>query len=239
MEANIAAPAALIADPTRAAMLSALLDGRAQPAGALAWAANVSAQAASNHLAKLTAGGLLKVETAGRHRYYRLASPEVAHAVEALACLAPPIRSLDEPRSPKARALRQARSCYGHLAGRLGVALTEALEAEGLIAQPEAGDDPRHFTLTEAGRRRLAEFGLDAAALRPRPGLARRCLDWTERRHHLAGPLGVALFARMVALGWIEPARGGGRAVRLTAAGAEGLRALGLDPAGAGLAVAA
>ena len=92
MEANIAAPAALIADPTRAAMLSALLDGRAQPAGALAWAANVSAQAASNHLAKLTAGGLLKVETAGRHRYYRLASPEVAHAVEALACLAPPIR---------------------------------------------------------------------------------------------------------------------------------------------------
>ena len=104
MDANIATPAALIGDPTRAAMLQALQDGRAQPASALAWAAGVTAQAASNHLAKLVDGGLLAVEREGRHRYYRLASAEVAHAIEALSVLATPVRSLEIPRSPKARA---------------------------------------------------------------------------------------------------------------------------------------
>src|ERR1700728_3022951 len=134
MDANIAVPAALIADPARAAILMALMDGRAQPAGVLAYAANLSPQAASNHLAKLLDGGMVAVETAGPHRYYRLARPEVAAALEALRGLPPPIRSLDEPRSPEARRLRAARSCYDHLAGRLGVAIATAMEAQGLVS---------------------------------------------------------------------------------------------------------
>lgn len=220
MDANIALPAALIADPTRAAILNALLDGRAQPAGALAWAARVSAQAASNHLAKLTEGGLLKVQVQGRHRYYRLAGPEVAHAVEALACLAPPVRELETPRSPKARALRQSRSCYSHLAGRLGVALADAFEARGLLTA--ADDDDRRYDVTEAGRLWFSELGVDVGGLTSAKGLARRCLDWTERRPHLAGPLGVRLLSRMVELGWIihDPKS---RAVHLTPRGAQAL----------------
>lgn len=219
MDANIAAPAALIGDPTRAAMLQALQDGRAQPASALAWAAGVTAQAASNHLAKLVDGGLLAVEREGRHRYYRLANAEVAHALEALSVLAAPVRSLETPRTPKARALRDARCCYGHLAGRLGVCVAEALVARGLLT-PE---DEKLYALTTSGRVWFEDLGVDVGALRSQRGIARQCLDWTERRHHLAGPLGVKLLERMTALGWLatEPQ---GRAVRLTADGRQVLR---------------
>jgi len=219
MDANIAAPAALIGDPTRAAMLQALQDGRAQPASALAWAAGVTAQAASNHLAKLVDGGLLAVEREGRHRYYRLANAEVAHALEALSVLAAPVRSLETPRTPKARALRDARCCYGHLAGRLGVCVAEALVARGLLA-PEDG---KLYAVTPSGRAWFEDLGVDVGALRSPRGVARQCLDWTERRHHLAGPLGVKLLERMTALGWlaVEPQ---GRAVRLTVDGRQALR---------------
>src|ERR1700755_565811 len=139
MEANIATPAALIGDPVRAALLLALFDGRVMPATALAWQVGVSPQTASNHLSKLVAGGLLSVTAKGRCRYYRLASPQVAHALEALAVLGPPPRELNHPHSPQARRLRDARSCYDHLAGKLGVALTDALEANGWIIA--VGDD--------------------------------------------------------------------------------------------------
>jgi DNA-binding transcriptional ArsR family regulator len=219
MDANIAAPAALIGDPTRAAMLQALQDGRAQPASALAWAAGVTAQAASNHLAKLVDGGLLAVEREGRHRYYRLASTEVAHALEALSVLATPVRSLETPRSPKARALRDARCCYGHLAGRLGVCVADALVARGLLT-PE---DDKLYAVTISGRAWFEDLGVDVSALRSPRGVARQCLDWTERRHHLAGPLGVKLLERMTALGWLAMEREG-RAVRLTADGRHALR---------------
>lgn len=221
MDANIATPAALIGDPTRAAMLQALQDGRAQPASALAWAAGVTAQSASNHLAKLVEGGLLAVEREGRHRYYRLASAEVAHALEALSVLAAPVRSLETPRSPKARALRDARCCYGHLAGRLGVRVCEALVARDLLRP--AGD--KLFDVTPDGRRWFEDLGVLVSALRSSRGVARQCLDWTERRHHLAGPLGVQLLAAMTARGWLalEPK---GRAVRLTPDGARALRDL-------------
>src|SRR5690349_10382018 len=128
MDADIALPAALIGDPVRAAMLSVLCDGRAQPAGALAYAAGVTPQSASNHLAKLLGGGLLAVETEGRHRYYRLATPQVAAVIEALACLSPRVRSLDGALTREARVLRFGRSCYDHLAGRLGVAVAAELE---------------------------------------------------------------------------------------------------------------
>lgn len=221
MDANIATPAALIGDPTRAAMLQALQDGRAQPASALAWAAGVTAQAASNHLAKLVDGGLLAVEREGRHRYYRLASAEVAHALESLSVLAAPVRSLETPRSPKARALRDARCCYGHLAGRLGVRVCEALVARDLL---RPGAD-KLFEVTPDGRRWFEDLGVSVGALRSPRGVARQCLDWTERRHHLAGPLGVQLLEAMTARGWLalEPK---GRAARLTPEGARALRDL-------------
>jgi DNA-binding transcriptional ArsR family regulator len=221
MDANIATPAALIGDPTRAAMLQALQDGRAQPASALAWAAGVTAQAASNHLTKLVDGGLLAVEREGRHRYYRLASAEVAHALEALSVLATPVRSLETPRSDKARALRDARCCYGHLAGRLGVRVCEALVARDLL---RPGPD-KLYEVTPAGRRWFEALGVPIDALRSPRGLARQCLDWTERRHHLAGPLGVKLLAAMTARDWLV-LEAKGRAVRLTPDGAQALQAL-------------
>ncbi len=220
MDANIATPAALIGDPVRAAMLQALQDGRAQPAGALAWAAGVSAQAASNHLSKLVEGGLLAVEREGRHRYYRLASAEVAHAIEALSAIAAPVRSLEVPRSPKARALREARCCYGHLAGRLGVKVAQALVESDLLTPA----DGKLYEVTGAGRAWFAELGIAIEALSSPRGVARQCLDWTERRHHLAGPLGVRLLSTMTDRGWLalEPK---GRAVRLTPEGARELKA--------------
>ncbi|WP_299014391.1 winged helix-turn-helix domain-containing protein [uncultured Caulobacter sp.] len=221
MDANIATPAALIGDPTRAAMLQALQDGRAQPASALAWAAGVTAQAASNHLTKLVDGGLLAVEREGRHRYYRLASAEVAHALEALSILATLVRSLETPRSPKARALRDARCCYGHLAGRLGVRVCEALVARDLL---RPGAD-KLYEVTLEGRRWFEDLGVSIDALRSPRGVARQCLDWTERRHHLAGPLGVKLLAAMTAREWLV-LEAKGRAVRLTPDGAQALQAL-------------
>lgn len=219
MDANIASPAALIGDPTRAAMLQALQDGRAQPASALAWAAGVTAQAASNHLVKLVDGGLLAVERQGRHRYYRLASAEVAHAIEALSVIAAPVRSLAIPRTPKARALRDARCCYGHLAGRLGVKVCEALLERDLIRL--AGE--RRYAITPAGHAWFEDLGVSPQTLRGARGVARPCLDWTERRHHLAGPLGVKLLATMTERGWLA-LESKGRAVRLTPDGARALR---------------
>jgi DNA-binding transcriptional ArsR family regulator len=219
MDANIATPAALIGDPTRAAMLQTLLDGRAQPASALAWAAGVTAQAASNHLAKLVDGGLLAVEREGRHRYYRLASAEVAHVIEALSVLAAPVRSLEIPRSSQARALRDARCCYGHLAGRLGVKVCEALVDRDLIRPADA----KLYEITDDGRAWFEDLGVAVDALRSPRGVARQCLDWTERRHHLAGPLGVELLEAMTARGWLA-LEAKGRAVRLTTEGAQALR---------------
>jgi DNA-binding transcriptional ArsR family regulator len=222
MDANIALPAALIGDPTRAAILLALFDGRAQPASALAYAAHVSAQAASNHLAKLSDGGLLAVEAQGRHRYYRLAAPEIATALEALANVATHLRPIREPLTRKGRALRFARSCYDHLAGQLGVAITEALENRGLIAAP--GASSRLYDVTPSGHRWFADLGIDVEAIhRRRQPLARRCLDWTERRHHLAGMVGSALFARLETLDWLLRDRET-RVVRLTELGGHKLR---------------
>jgi DNA-binding transcriptional ArsR family regulator len=224
MEANVATPAALIGDPARAAMLMALMDDRTMPATALAWAAGVSPQSASNHLAKLVEGGLLEVSARGRHRYYRLAGANVAQALEALAVLGPLPRALDLPCSAKARRIREARTCYDHLAGRLGVALADAMEAEGLVER----HGEHGLRLTGAGRVRLAEIGVDPKAL-----AGRACIDWTERRRHIAGRLGRALTARLFALGWVERGREG-RSVVVTAAGRTGLRdafGVALEPA--------
>jgi DNA-binding transcriptional ArsR family regulator len=217
MDANVATPAALIADPARAAMLMALFDGRAQPASTLAYIAGISPQAASNHLAKLLDGGMVAVESEGRHRYYRLAKPEIATALEALACVAAPIRTLEPPLSREAKRLRDARSCYDHLAGRLGVAITDALLERGFVSADEC--DSKRFIVSQAGRTWFAELGIAVDDVKPgRHGIARRCLDWTERRHHLAGPLGARLLEKLLALGWVRR-KGVGRNLEITEGG--------------------
>ncbi|MFG2100224.1 ArsR/SmtB family transcription factor [Micromonospora echinaurantiaca] len=217
--------AGLLADRTRASFCLALLDGRAWTAGELARAAAVAPSTASEHLDRLVAGGLLVEERQGRHRYLRLAGPSVAQLVEDLAGHTPgaarPARSLRAVRADAA--LAYARTCYDHLAGRLGVLLRDTMLARGLL------DERAGLTLTPAGRDWLGGLDVPVAAPGRRP-LLRDCLDWTERRPHLAGTLGAALCGRLFDLGWLT--RGAGRAVRLTPAGAPALAgALGLTVA--------
>jgi DNA-binding transcriptional ArsR family regulator len=204
-DADLASVGALLAEPARAKVLLALSDGRSLPAGMLAAEAGVAASTASHHLARLVDGGLISVATRGRHRYYALAGADVAELLEAVARVAPTqaITSLRE--GTRAHALRYARSCYDHLAGRLGVAVADACAAQGFVVAD---------AVTEEGARRLAQFGIDL-----RPGdVARPCRDWTEQRSHLAGPAGRALLTGMLDRGWIlRDART--RALRLTPGG--------------------
>jgi DNA-binding transcriptional ArsR family regulator len=212
---SVAGVAALIADPARANMLIALVDGRALPAGELAYAAGVTAQTASSHLAKLLDGGLLAVESEGRHRYYRLAGAHVAQALEQLASIRPAEPVKRKALSPEGRELRFARCCYDHLAGQLGVATTRALQERRFIVA--AAD--KKFEVTQAGAEWFGGLGVDVAALRPtRRGLARQCLDWTERTHHLAGPLGAAFMNTLCDAGWLRKSRQS-RVVHLTPKG--------------------
>ncbi len=223
-EPDIASPAALIGDPARAAMLTALADGTARPAGELAEIAGLSRPAASAHLMRLTAGGLLAVEQEGRHRYYSLAGPQVAAVLEELARLAGAPATQRVPRgrlsSRPTGGMRFARSCYDHLAGELGVMLADALSAEGSLRPAEG----KSLHVTRAGRARfIAVFDLDPVTLTPgRHGIACRCLDWTERRWHLGGPLGLWTMQRMEARGWIARTPDS-RALSLTAPGARAL----------------
>ncbi|AMP09007.1 bacterial regulatory, arsR family protein [Collimonas arenae] len=223
---NISAVAFLIADPARAAMLMTLCDGRALPAGELAHAAGVTAQTASAHLGKLLDGGLLLCEQQGRHRYYRLANSQVAQALEQLAAINPTAALKRKPLSRTAQDLRLARCCYDHLAGQVGVALTQALQERGLLV---AGAGKR-FDLSEAGIAWFAAMGVDIGLIKPgRYGLARQCLDWTERAHHLAGPLGVRLMAALSEAGWLRRSSSS-RVVQITPKGWAGLKAqLGID----------
>jgi DNA-binding transcriptional ArsR family regulator len=216
---DIAPVAALMGDPARAAMLTALLDDQARAAGELAELAGVSPATASEHLTRLLGGGLVTVARQGRHRYYRLAGQRVAAAIEALSQLSPPapVRSLRQ--SQEAAALAHARTCYDHLAGQAGVALLDALLAGGVLAQQDAAV----LDVTATGKAALGSFGINVGSLRhSRRLFAGACLDWTERRPHLNGALGAAITTRLLELGWIErgPRR---RAVRVTPAGWEGL----------------
>lgn len=215
----IAAVAELIGEPARAAILVALADGRALPAGELARAAGVSAQSASGHLSKLVGGGLLAVHREGRHRYYRMSSPEVGHAIEALGAISTAPARPGAPRSRGTLALYNARSCYDHLAGRVAVELASSLETSRLL-RPQG---PRDYELGADGQAWFARLSVDTDALRgSRRAFARRCLDWTERRPHLAGALGAALFSRLMALGWVAPLAGT-RALRITHRGSREL----------------
>jgi DNA-binding transcriptional ArsR family regulator len=196
--------ARLLADPARARILRTLLDGTMRPAGELAFAAQISAQSASAHLAKLTHGGLLLLEAQGRHRYFRLASPQVADAVETLGSLSIAAR----PRTPRAPAIPratpvqflQSRTCYDHLAGEMAVRVCAAmLKARWLVAKE------RDFTLTPLGEERLAALKVDLPAARgSRRAFARACIDLTQRRPHVGGALGAALLQTYLARGWVQ-----------------------------------
>ena len=237
-DADIARVGALVADPARARVLLALGDGRALPATVLAAEAGVAASTASAHLGKLVNGGLLAVEQHGRHRYFRIAGPEVSELIEALARLSPaaPVRSLRQ--GTKAQAVRFARTCYDHLAGLLGTELMAAMLERGLLSggdgvfEPGDAQEDRlsspgfdlDYRLTARGVQELREFGIDFDALPPRRALIRYCVDWSEQRHHLAGSLGAALATRMFELGWLSRARNS-RAVHISEAGREGLSA--------------
>jgi DNA-binding transcriptional ArsR family regulator len=218
--AKFAEVAALAGDPARAGMLHALMDGRALTASELAQVAGVTPQTASGHLARMATAGLVKVEKQGRHRYHRLASPAVARMMESIMQVA---SGLDTMRpapvtGPRDAALRAARTCYDHLAGRLGVALADGLVAGGHV---ELADDAG--LVTEGGLALLGRLGIDVATLSAARGkrariLCRPCLDWSERRPHLAGAVGAALCARSFEEGWIRRIAGT-RAVAVTPKG--------------------
>ncbi|HTO79831.1 MAG TPA: helix-turn-helix transcriptional regulator [Methylocystis sp.] len=215
---DLAQTAALVGDPARANILSALLDGRALSAGELAFFARVSPQTTSGHLAKLTDGKLLSVLKQGRHRYYRLATPQVAQMLEVIMEVALQGPQRHRPVSQRDDAMRTARTCYDHFAGRLGVGLTDALGQRGHLILSEQGGE-----LTESGTAFLREFGIDLDAARHRRRVfCRPCLDWTERRLHLGGAVGAALCARCFDLDWFTRSRDS-RALATTAAGARGL----------------
>jgi DNA-binding transcriptional ArsR family regulator len=208
---DLAAVAVLFGDPARAAMLGALAGGHALPAGELARVAGIRPATATAHLRKLVAAGLVRVRVQGRHRYHELAGPAVGAALEALAQLAPPapVRSLRAHRA--AAGLAEARTCYDHLAGRRGVQLRERLLEAGALREL---DDKDH-ELTPRGRELVAALGVDVTELGAgRRVFARRCVDWTQRRPHLAGALPAALTAEFLARGWLT--RRAGRDLRVS-----------------------
>ena len=217
-DTDLSAIGALLAEPARALILLALNGGRELPASTLAAEAGIAPSTASEHLRRLTDGGLIAVTTRGRFRYYRLAGPQVADLIEAVARLAParPIASLRE--GTKANALRKARRCYDHIGGVLGVAVAGAFLRNGYLTghdgsvdldrmtgdRPAGGVlDPVAYTLTDDGARALRELGAEP----PRNRAVRCCVDWTEQRHHLAGPVGRELLTVFGRQGWVQPSR--------------------------------
>jgi DNA-binding transcriptional ArsR family regulator len=226
MYTEMAQTAALFSDPARAQMLMALLGGQSLPAGQLAIIANVAPQTASSHLAKLIERRILAVEQQGRHRYYRLADSEVANAIESLLAISPsqPRENAKNghPARPPVGSIAYARTCYSHLAGQIAVRIVGMLEKRKLLIARE----PRCYQVTRSGREWFENLGI---SIRERemndPRFAKKCLDWTERRPHLAGRLGSALLSRFRELNWIAPLRGS-RAVRVTLEGQRKLDAL-------------
>jgi DNA-binding transcriptional ArsR family regulator len=215
---DLAEIGSLVGDPARANILAALMDGRALTAGELAYVAGVAPQTASGHLAKLAEANLLALEKQGRHRYYRLASPLVGHMLEgilAFAAVQLPSRRLAPSRIEEH--MRTARTCYDHIAGRLGVAIADALTERGHVVLAEDGGE-----VTETGAAFLTAFGIELAARkRSQRAFCRACLDWSERRPHIAGALGARMLARSLDLAWVERRRDT-RALTITAEGRRG-----------------
>jgi DNA-binding transcriptional ArsR family regulator len=223
--ANLVEVAALVGDTARATMLAALMGGHALTASELAALAHVTRPTASGHLGKLTAARLVSVTQKRRNRYYRIASPLVARMLEsikAVAALETPARH--QPHSAPDDALRFARSCYDHLAGRLGVAIADALVAKKYVTLSEEGG-----ALTARGRRFLSQFGVQLSHGNSRRIFCRTCLDWSERRYHVAGHVGAEILRRMLERGWLTQTRAS-RVLRLTPSGHRGLhQTFGID----------
>jgi DNA-binding transcriptional ArsR family regulator len=217
-DADLATLGRLLSDPNRARILRILIGGTPQSGSALAAAAGISRSLASAHLKKLTAGGLVRAERSGRQQLYSIAAQPVAEALEALLIIAPasPVQSLRD--ASRKKNLRWARMCYDHLAGVVGVALTEALAAQGAIAERDGA-----WVLGPRGAGVFGDLGIDVEAIprRTRP-LLRPCMDWTERRHHLAGGIGAALAGEITKRGWMRRLDGS-RIVTITPAGYAGL----------------
>jgi DNA-binding transcriptional ArsR family regulator len=221
---DIAMVAALVGDPARANMLTALMTGRALTASELAHEAGVTPQTASSHLAKLEAGGLIEQEKQGRHRYFRLADPDVAGVLEGLEGLAARAGHLRVRTGPKDPALRRARVCYDHLAGDLGVQMLDSMRKQRLVRQTK-----QTIELTVEGERFMAKnLQISAEMLaHPRRPLCKACLDWSERRHHLAGTLGAAVMTRFTELKWAaRDAAPGSRVVNFSRNGEKRFAAL-------------
>lgn len=220
MGTDFAAVAKLLASPVRSAVIDALMEGRALTAGELARIAGVRPSTVSEHLSQLLDGGLVEMIPAGRHHYYRLSGADIAAALESFSRICPgtPVRSLRASRA--ARSLRQARFCYDHLAGALGVSLLDQMRSRAWLA---VGTD-LDFEVTDCGGRELDRIGVDLGACRrARRYFARPCLDWSERREHLAGALGAGLAAALLERDWLRR-DSPGRGVSVTDRGASGLR---------------
>jgi DNA-binding transcriptional ArsR family regulator len=221
---DIAMVAALVGDPARANMLTALMTGRALTASELAHEGGITPQTASSHLAKLEAGGLIEQEKQGRHRYYRITGPDVAGVLEGLESLAARAGHMRVRTGPKDPALRRARVCYDHLAGDLGVQMLDSMRRQRLVRQHK-----HDIELTAEGQRFLTRtLQIDADALaHPRRPVCKACLDWSERRHHLAGTLGAAMMSRFTELKWAaRDATPGSRVVNFTRNGEKRFAAL-------------
>src|SRR5437868_9297062 len=221
---DIAMVASLVGDPARANMLTALMSGRALTATELAQEAGITPQTASSHLGKLEAGGLIEPEKQGRHRYYRLSDPDVADVLERLAGLAARTGHMRVRTGPKEPALRRARICYDHLAGDLGVQMLDSMRKHRLVRQKK-----QEIELTAEGARFLQENLLISPDMlaHPRRPVCKACLDWSERRHHLAGTLGAAMMQRFAELKWAaRDATPGSRVVNFTRAGEKQFAAL-------------
>jgi DNA-binding transcriptional ArsR family regulator len=215
----IAEIATLVGDPARAMILSALLDGRAQTASELAFAARVTPQTASSHLAKLADAGLLSAVRSGRHRYFRIASPTVAEMIHGIVAVALEKRPRYRPLTRQAQALNMARICFDHLAGRLSVDLTDAFVSREYVVLDDEGAE-----ITPTGARFFTKFGIQLPRLRStRRHFCRLCFDWTERRPHIAGAFGAAMTDRFFDLGWLERMKRS-HAVIVTPLGRRGLQ---------------
>ncbi|MDY8048031.1 winged helix-turn-helix domain-containing protein [Paenibacillus polymyxa] len=218
-KSNVAMIASLVSEPSRAAILTALLDGRFHTASELAHMAGIKPQTASFHLAKMTEAQVVTVEKQGRHRYYGIQDPEVARVMESFLSIAPPVPIHSFKHASENEALRLARTCYDHVAGQLGVHLMNFFIQKGILFEDQDG-----LHITEPGEAFFTDFQIDLKKTRQkRRSFSHKCLDWSERRHHLAGALGSAVLDRLFELNWIErlPTT---RAIRITADGKRGFK---------------
>ncbi|AKG36827.1 ArsR/SmtB family transcription factor [Paenibacillus durus] len=216
---NVAMIASLVSETSRAAILTVLLDGKFHAASELAYMVGIQPQTASFHLAKLVNANVVAVEKQGRHRYYGIQNQEVAQVMESLLSIAPPIEIKSLKQSSEDKALRYARTCYDHLAGSLGVQLTNTLLRTGILRE-----EKEEFTVTENGKKFFTSFQIDFENVKnKRCSFSHKCLDWSERRHHLAGALGNALLEKFLELNWVQrlPKT---RAIKITSEGKTGFK---------------